>query len=382
MKTYKIKALTITLGLFGITSLSAQQWVDIPSTTHIRNNNAGSTVIGANTLPAGLSYTPKLYVYSGNTTGYGGVLFDVPTAPFYQGDGTARFHFNRANTNFENFISFESGNTYKWLMGMDNEVGDNFYIFRYSNKILTMKQDGTTIFSSNNTTDRLTIKNDGVIHFNGAGGSTSASTGPANGLPYGTSYLGFNTTRNPANGNWTKYTDGANNGSSVIWGTIGGWLCFSPMSSVNGASNGTVTDATVNTNTTMKIRWNDNLTGTHKGQVMIGEKTITSGAHADFKLSVDGKILATEIYVTQQNWADYVFEKDYKLLSLPELEKYIATNKHLPNVPSTAEMKSAGNNVANTDQILLEKIEELTLYVIEQQKHIESLKKEIDIIKK
>ena len=86
-----------------------------------------------------------------------------------------------------------------------------------------------------------------------------------------------------------------------------------------------------------------------------------------------GKLLAKEIYVTLTNWADYVFADDYKLSDLNELEQYIRANKHLPNVPTAEEILEKGNNAGETDRILLEKIEELTLYIIEQNKKIEML---------
>ena len=95
----------------------------------------------------------------------------------------------------------------------------------------------------------------------------------------------------------------------------------------------------------------------------------------DFKLTVNGKIKAEEIQVVV-DVADYVFEKDYKRLSLEEVEEYIQNNKHLPNIPSAAEVKERGYNIGEMNNKLLEKIEELTLYIIEQEKRIKQLEKE------
>jgi len=72
----------------------------------------------------------------------------------------------------------------------------------------------------------------------------------------------------------------------------------------------------------------------------------------------------------------------YNLLSLSEVEDYIKVNKHLPNVPSAADMVKQGLNVAEMDAKLLEKIEQLTLYMIDLKKENEKLAKEIDLIKK
>lgn len=125
----------------------------------------------------------------------------------------------------------------------------------------------------------------------------------------------------------------------------------------------------------MALRWNTALSSTYKGQVIIGSLTQTTGSHTDFRLSVDGKIVCQSLYVTMQNWADYVFDKNYKLKSINELELYIKENKHLPNVPTTSEIMKNGNDVGDMDRILLEKIEELSLYIIQQNKRIDELEK-------
>ena len=78
-------------------------------------------------------------------------------------------------------------------------------------------------------------------------------------------------------------------------------------------------------------------------------------------------------------WPDYVFKQDYKLISLNELESFIATNKHLPGIPSQIDIESKGKiNLGETQALLLQKIEELTLYLIEIKKENEILKKDIE----
>jgi len=74
-------------------------------------------------------------------------------------------------------------------------------------------------------------------------------------------------------------------------------------------------------------------------------------------------------------WPDYVFQKDYKLMPLNELEKFINAHKHLPNVPSVNDVKKDGVNLYEINKALLEKVEELSLYVIELKKEIDTLKK-------
>jgi hypothetical protein len=92
---------------------------------------------------------------------------------------------------------------------------------------------------------------------------------------------------------------------------------------------------------------------------------------------VEGTIRAHEVRVCINQGCDYVFAKDYKLMSLSDLSKFIETNKHLPEVAPAVEMEAEGINVSEMSALLLKKIEELTLYTIEQQKLIEELQKRL-----
>lgn len=115
------------------------------------------------------------------------------------------------------------------------------------------------------------------------------------------------------------------------------------------------------------------------GQVGIGTITPATG----YKLSVDGKIICEELRVDlSTGWPDYVFAEDYKLMSLPELETYIAANGHLPNIPAAEEIKESGLEVGEMQRLMMEKIEELSLYIIEQQKTANLQQKEIEELKK
>lgn len=123
---------------------------------------------------------------------------------------------------------------------------------------------------------------------------------------------------------------------------------------------------------------------TNDGKVAIGSsvgnftipQTAGTGTNVEnYSLFVKGGILTEEIRVSLANtWADYVFEKDYDLKSLNEVEDYIHTNGHLPNVPSAAQVAEEGIELGEMTKIQQEKIEELTLYLIQQQKEIEALK--------
>ena len=79
--------------------------------------------------------------------------------------------------------------------------------------------------------------------------------------------------------------------------------------------------------------------------------------------------------VTLSGWSDFVFDEDYRLPSLYELEKYVTTNRHLPDIPSAKEVEDNGVDLCEMNAKLLQKVEELTLYVIDLQKQIDELKK-------
>ncbi|HRG02504.1 MAG TPA: hypothetical protein PKZ75_15430 [Bacteroidia bacterium] len=116
------------------------------------------------------------------------------------------------------------------------------------------------------------------------------------------------------------------------------------------------------------------------GKTQIGVEKVGSGPHTDAMLSVSGKVACKEVRVfnnTSGYWADFVFDKNYKLMPLSEVECYYKNNKHLPNIPTAKQIEEDGNDLAKTDALLLQKIEELTLYIVQQQKEIEALKKEI-----
>jgi hypothetical protein len=97
-------------------------------------------------------------------------------------------------------------------------------------------------------------------------------------------------------------------------------------------------------------------------------------SNPQYKLSVDGTISASEVKVSITPNSDYVFEPDYNLRPLEELDAYIKDNKHLPDIPSAEEFKVNGVGLGEMDDMLLRKIEELTLYVLDLKREIEELK--------
>lgn len=101
------------------------------------------------------------------------------------------------------------------------------------------------------------------------------------------------------------------------------------------------------------------------------------------KLAVAGSIIAEKVKVKMlANWPDFVFDANYKLPSLQQLEAFIITNKHLPEIPSAKEMEENGHDLGEMNKKLLQKVEELTLYLIDLQKQVNSQKEEIKLLKK
>jgi len=131
----------------------------------------------------------------------------------------------------------------------------------------------------------------------------------------------------------------------------------------------------------------------NNGQISIGDtrmrfkgfNTANAQIGADqYKLFVETGILTEKVKVAgleTDDWADYVFEEDYEMLPLGELESYVKENKHLPNVPSAQEVADNGLDLAKTDATLLEKIEESYLYIIELNKKFEALAAENNNLK-
>ena len=110
-------------------------------------------------------------------------------------------------------------------------------------------------------------------------------------------------------------------------------------------------------------------------------KTVGIGTVSTFgyKLAVNGTIGAKEVKVElSSSWPDYVFKSDYMLPNLSEIEGYINTNKRLPDIPSDDEVKENGISLGEMNAKLLQKIEELTLYVIDLQKQVDSLKSQLE----
>jgi hypothetical protein len=118
------------------------------------------------------------------------------------------------------------------------------------------------------------------------------------------------------------------------------------------------------------------------GQIGIGTGSTTLGT--DTKLAVEGLISCRELKVipTSSSWPDYVFKKDFQRMSLHDVENYISSNSHLPQLPSANEVEKNGYKVGETQTQILQALEELYLHVIDLKKENEQLKSRIQVLEK
>ena len=122
--------------------------------------------------------------------------------------------------------------------------------------------------------------------------------------------------------------------------------------------------------------WRNTLTVTNDNKVYIGD-TKPNGSYSGYKLGVDGDLVCKRAVVQIGSWADFVFAPDYQLMPLSELATYVAKERHLPGVPSEQEVVEKGISVGDMSATLMQKVEELTLYLIELKKENEVMKAQI-----
>ncbi|MFI5204268.1 MAG: hypothetical protein ACHQF2_07205 [Flavobacteriales bacterium] len=193
-------------------------------------------------------------------------------------------------------------------------------------------------------------------------------------LKSGTSYVGFNVSRG-ISGGWHLNGDGAHNGGGLIYSTINGDMYFLTLPSSGAGDIAMPSDMLLlNTSNKMFLR--------HDGVLAIGTECIPQG----FKLAVAGKIICEEVLVNLRDagtgcWPDYVFDSTYVLKPIEEVESFVEQHKHLPGVPTEKEVIENGVALTEMARIQMEKIEELYLYSIEQNKKIEALTKEVEELK-
>lgn len=214
--------------------------------------------------------------------------------------------------------------------------------------------DGKVHIGGGTTDDKLQV---GV-------GLTKLNIGSAGGqdLNWGTSYVGFNAGRTASG--WKFENDGANNGGGLVYTNVAGTMYFVTEKST-GATDKFLSDADIWDNRKMSIY--------QEGKVAIGNVS-TPG---NYKLYVEDGILTEQVKIALHNsssWADYVFQDDYDLKSLEEVEQHIQDKGHLHNTPSAEQIVAEGGIELKSITInQQEKIEELYLHLIELNKSYKML---------
>lgn len=179
---------------------------------------------------------------------------------------------------------------------------------------------------------------------------------------WATSYMAFNAYRETG-GYWKTTGDANNAGGSVIYSNPLGDLMFANINGENAPYEVYTTDAGVKTNTKMIL--------TNDGRLGIGVNPKNHYDLFSYRLVVDGNIKCKKLRVDLQNWGDFVFDTNYELMDLNSIEKYITQNKHLPGMPSAAEVEKDGVDLGEMVKMQQIKIEELTLLLIQMQKQID-----------
>jgi hypothetical protein len=341
------------------------------------NTNAGNTgsanvFIGANSGPSVTTGGGNSFLGSSsgsaNTTGSENVYLGVNSG--YLNTAGIRNNFVGVNAGFNNTASYN--NFFGYMSGFSNTTGtaNSFFGSQAGGANTTGSQN---IFMGSASGNANTIGGDNTF--------VGWAVGPANTTGNYNSFFG----RSAGTGNTTGTTNtiiGALAGQFNTTGSGNVFLGFTAGSAETGSNKLYIS----NSSTASPLIWGDFGTTQLKlqGKVGIGGNGTTGFGSipttagsvnvSAYNLFVKGGILTDEVRVAlNSTWADYVFASDYNLKPLSEVEAFITKNKHLPNVPSAAQVKEDGINVADMAKIQQEKIEELTLYIIAQNKRIEAL---------
>ncbi|HEY2580423.1 MAG TPA: hypothetical protein VGI43_01375 [Mucilaginibacter sp.] len=174
---------------------------------------------------------------------------------------------------------------------------------------------------------------------------------------------------------WVLATNGASAGTFAVINNTNATINQGDLSVSNLSTRGGV--ATVYN----KIRDNSD---TFYSNVLIPSGSLSIGTNVidpSYKFSVEGNVHAQQINVDMNGWADYVFGKDYALPSLTEVKTYIDQNHHLPEIPSAQQIEKDGLNLGEMNKLLVKKVEELPLYLIEKDKEVKLEQEQIDQLK-
>jgi trimeric autotransporter adhesin len=307
-----------------------------------------------------------------------GIGINAPTARLDVAN-EARVSTNPANGRFYRIISGSSQSIFA-TNDLITHTGQNHQLVLNNNNGVANGLSGSLLISNGLSSNPILFRVDGTTGNVGIG-----TTGAA------TQALQVRRASNPA----IQVENGANNSLQVAVSSCTG--CYNGFAisgdgvirTVSGGAQGNLIlalpESGPSTGRAIKFATEDAVVMEVTGDEVVKIGNVTTPSIGSYKLYVEQGILTEKLKVavkTSASWSDYVFEPGYKLKSLSEVEAFVKANKHLPGVPSASAMVANGLDVATMDAKLLEKIEELTLYMIEIKKENEQLKKQIQSLLK
>lgn len=388
---------------FGLAS-----WVDKPSGGGLPAGVSGNTL-----RHNGTSYISTANLYNdGSRIGIGttapGSMLEIKTASAgltadmelnAVAGGNAVLRLTRGSNSTASAIRFRSGSTLQWDMG---NFSDNIFKIMYV-------PTSSTAFSIDDATRNVGIGTNDYSNTLNVGGNVGAAGAVISKSTVNGGFLFEDRSAN-SYGGWIWYAD-AGKANLFRYGGVGNALTIDATGRLgvgtnapgylldvngrmrlrhNGVTSGLWFNSTTNTEATFVGQYTNNLWGIFSGNawkfavnatdgsVLLGSNNLDNEVltnAAGYKLKVFGKIIGEEVRVQLKSaWPDYVFADDYNLKPLEEVEQFIKKNKHLPNIPSAAEVEKNGQMLGEMQSKMLEKIEELTLYIIDLKKEIEALK--------
>jgi len=327
------------------------QWTNVSGTNNIANTNSGNVGIGTTSPGATLSVNGNGNFYQEiNVAGVSG-----GTSTFW---GALTVQNNKATT-LTGTLDVTGQTTMAGNVGINYAPQSNIRTFIYDNSAnygLVVQQDGTGPIASftNGGISRLYVASSGI----GIGTTSPAYLLDASGVIHSSVSSGNNLIISKVTGASLAFDNGSGTQTGMIEaGTSDNHLEFW----TNTATNSGIAER-------MRI--------TNTGNILVGK---TSQTNPGYILDVAGPVRANEI-VVNTNGADFVFEPTYKLPSISSIEKYIKLNHHLPDIPSAKQMQAEGLSVGENQVKLLQKVEELTLYLIEKDKQLKAQQEQIDAL--